>query len=93
MLVTARHVLFPPNEEANVGYARTNTSTPRRDVFLPGNKVFDNLVVSIKLRLGRYGKMVELYNRQIEDLQAREVDEDEDDIGEAAGELKETQRL
>lgn len=37
--------------------------------------------------------MVEFYNRQIEDLQAREVDEEEDDIGEAAGELKETQRL
>ena len=37
--------------------------------------------------------MVELYNRQIEDLQAREVDEDEGDIGEAAGELKETQRV
>ncbi|KAF8844164.1 hypothetical protein BDN67DRAFT_987988 [Paxillus ammoniavirescens] len=38
LLVTARHVLFPPNDGLNVDCARTNTSAPRRNVFLLGTK-------------------------------------------------------
>ncbi|KAI1788973.1 hypothetical protein LXA43DRAFT_1096856, partial [Ganoderma leucocontextum] len=93
LLVTARHVLFPPNEGPNVSYARKNTSAPRRNVLLLGTKVFDNLVKSIRIRIGRYGIMVERYTRQIQKLQAREADEDEDDTEETRGELKKTRRL
>jgi hypothetical protein len=92
LLVTARHVHFPPNEGPNVDYARTDTSAPRCNVLL-GTKAFDNLIKSIKIRIRRYGIMVEFYNRQIEELQVREVDEEEDDVGEATGELKKTQML
>jgi hypothetical protein len=57
LLVTARHVLFPPNHELNVDYNRTNTNTsaPRRDrnVLLLGTKAFDNFLKSIKIRAGR----------------------------------------
>jgi hypothetical protein len=93
LLVTARHVLFPPNEGPNVNYARTNTSAQPRNLLLLGTKAFENLVESIKIRIGRHGIMVERYNRQIEKLQAREAGEDQDDIEEATGELKKTQRL
>ena len=39
LLVTARHVLFPPNDGPNVNYARTNTSASRCNVLLLGTKV------------------------------------------------------
>ncbi|KAI0272413.1 hypothetical protein BC834DRAFT_921886 [Gloeopeniophorella convolvens] len=80
LLVTARHVLFPPNEQPNIDYARTNTGMRRRNVLLLGTKAFDNLVRSIKIRIGGHGIMVEWYERQIEKLRAREAGEDEDDI-------------
>ncbi|KAI9450878.1 hypothetical protein BJY52DRAFT_1206074 [Lactarius psammicola] len=76
LLVTARHVLFPPNEGPNVNYPLTNTSAPRHDVLLLGTKAFENLVKSIKTRIGQ-----------------EEAGGDQDDVEEATGELKKTQRL
>jgi hypothetical protein len=52
LLVTARHVLFPPDDGPNIDYTRTNTSTPRRNVLLLGTKAFDNFLDSIKIRIG-----------------------------------------
>jgi hypothetical protein len=75
--LTARHVLFPPNEGPNVDYAHTNTRTPRRDVLLLGTKAFDNLLESIKTRIKGHGFMVELYGREIEDYREREASKDE----------------
>jgi hypothetical protein len=51
LLVTARHILFPP-DDGNLDYARTNTSIPRRNVLLLGTKAFDNFLDSIKIRIG-----------------------------------------
>ncbi|KAF8970664.1 hypothetical protein BDZ97DRAFT_55681 [Flammula alnicola] len=102
LLVTARHVLFPPNEGPNLDYTRTNTSTRRRNILLLGTEAFDNLAKSIKIKIGRHGVMAEHYSRQIEELQEqieklkeREAgeDEDEDDVEEATGELEKIQRL
>ena len=99
LLVTARHVLFPPNEGLNVNYPGTKTSVRRRDVLLLGTKAFDKLVNSIKIRIGDLGIMAEHYNRLILELQEREADEDEDedededDVEEAAEERKQNQHL
>jgi hypothetical protein len=91
LLVTARHVLFPMGP--NVNYARTTTSMPRRSVLLLGAKAFNNLVKSIRIRIGRHGILVKNYERQIDLLHASEAGEDEDDVEEARGELKKTQRM
>jgi hypothetical protein len=89
LLVTAHHVLFP-TAGPNVDYAYTNISVPRKDVLLLGTKAFDDLVKSIKIRIGRHGLMVELYERRIEMLQATVAGEDEDD---ATARLKKTRSL
>ena len=75
LLVTARHVLFPPNERPNVNYTRTNTSQPRRDVLLLGTKAFDKLVESIKSTIEEHSEMAELCSRQIKGSQEREPGE------------------
>jgi hypothetical protein len=92
LLVTARHILLPPNEGPKLNYTRTNTSAPPRNVLLR-TKAFENLVESIKMRIKLHGIMVELYTRQIEIFQVREAGEDQDEAAEATGELKKTQRL
>ena len=89
LLVTARHVLFPPNDGPNVGYAHTNNSAPRRNVLLLGTKAFDNLVDSIKYKIRGQGFLVDFYERQIETLPG-DPHHDEDEIQE---ELKHTHRL
>lgn len=73
LLVTARHVLFPPNEEPDVDYACTEPSAPRRDVLLLGTRAFDNLDESVKKRIRRNTFMVEYYERCVEESQAREA--------------------
>ncbi|RDB24643.1 hypothetical protein Hypma_008248 [Hypsizygus marmoreus] len=91
LLITARHVLFPQNEP-NVAYPRANTRAPHR-VLLLGTKAFDNLLDSIKIRIGHHAVMVELYGRQIEMFRAREAGEDDDDVKKPNRELKKTQSL
>ena len=93
LLVTARHVLFPPNDGPNIDYSRTNTSAPRRNVLLLGTKAFDNFLDSIKIRIGRHGIMVERHERQIEKLQAKVAGEDKEDVEKATKQLEKAQRL
>ena len=93
LLVTARHVLFPPNDGPNVGYARTNISAPRRNVLLLGTKAFDNFLDSIKIKIGQRGIMVEHHERQIEKLRATKAGEDEEDVEKARKQLKKAQWL
>ncbi|KAL4064974.1 hypothetical protein V8B97DRAFT_2072215 [Scleroderma yunnanense] len=87
LLVTVRHVLFPSNE-ANVNYAHTNTSAPRRNVLFLGTKAFDNLIKSIQSRIEEHCWMTERYKRQIKKLQEREAGEDKHDVEEAMKEQK-----
>lgn len=82
LLVTARHVLFPP-DEPNVNYPYTSAGAPRRNVLLLGTKAFKDFLDSIKIRIGRHGIMVELYERQIEKLQARVAGENNEDVQKA----------
>ncbi|KAG5634416.1 hypothetical protein H0H81_002073, partial [Sphagnurus paluster] len=91
LLVTARHVLFPPSEGFHVDYARTNDSAPRRDVFLLGTRAYDNLIESIKIAIRKQRIMVELDEQRIENLQKRLVSQGEDDVEEVTNRLQETQ--
>ena len=93
LLVTARHVLFPPNYGLNVDYARTDTSAPRRDVLLLGTKAYDNLLKSIEIKAEGHGNLVKRYGRKIENLRARVAGEDEVDVKEATWLLEKSQSL
>ncbi|KAF9460413.1 hypothetical protein BDZ94DRAFT_1377389 [Collybia nuda] len=56
LLVTARHVLFPPNEGPNNNYDITNANTPHRNVLLLGIKALRKLVESIRMEIATIGK-------------------------------------
>ncbi|KAI0247204.1 hypothetical protein BJV78DRAFT_1285715 [Lactifluus subvellereus] len=94
LLVTARHVLFPPDDGPDVNYACTNTSAPRRNVLLLGTKAFNNFLDSIKIRIARHAIMMEGHDHEweIEDLQARVAGADED-AEKARKQLERAQRL
>ena len=48
-LLTARHVVIPPDAEHNQLYAHTKSSEPRQDVLLLGRKAFKDALKSIFL--------------------------------------------
>ena len=48
LLVTARHVVFPPNIVDNNRYEHENPSQPRRNVLLLGDNAFKKLLASIQ---------------------------------------------
>ena len=90
LLVTARHVLFPPDDGPNVGYAHTNSSAPPRNVLLLGTKAFDNFLDSIKTKIRGQHVMVDFYERQIEMLRSGKSGYSEEDV---ENELKNALRL
>ncbi|KAH8992943.1 hypothetical protein EDB92DRAFT_1985916 [Lactarius akahatsu] len=92
-LITARHVLFPPDDGPNVNYVRPNTSAPCRNVLLLGTRAFDDFLDSIRIRIGRHGIMVDRHERQIKKLQARVDGEDNKDAEKATKQLEKAQRL
>ena len=62
-LITARHVIFPPNEVPNNDYARTNRR--RHQVLLLGSKAFEKIFRSIKSSISGRAINVGLYERQL----------------------------
>lgn len=93
LLITARHVVFPQHEAPNYHYTRQDTSAPRRNVLLLSENRYEELVASIRIRIGQYGASVELYEEEIESLQKMVAgeDEDEDKVAQAKKELEKTQ--
>ncbi|KAH8997163.1 hypothetical protein EDB86DRAFT_930957 [Lactarius hatsudake] len=92
-LITARHVLFPPDDGPNVNYVRPNTSAPFHNVLLLGTRAFDDFLDSIKIRIGRHGIMVELHEQQIKKLQAMVAGEDNEDVEKVTKQLEKARRL
>jgi hypothetical protein len=99
LLVTARHVVLPPNGGPNIDYTLTDNGAPRRNILLLSTEVFDNLVKSIMIKISRHSFDAECYNRQIETLQEKIEklkerkaggDEDEDDAADATKVLEMT---
>jgi hypothetical protein len=90
--LTCHHVLFKTDGAANDDFIFAGAGVPRRNVQLLGTRAFDNLLNSIKMRIGRHGIMVEIYKEQIRRLEAREGG-DEEEGEEGLGELAKTQVL
>jgi hypothetical protein len=73
LLLTARHVLFPPNEEPDVTYTNTNTGAPCRNVLLLGTKAFDNFIESINTKIKGLSREAEISNWYVEGSQESEL--------------------
>ena len=80
-VLTARHVVFPPNAGSNELYNRKQIRHwhPRREVILPGPKAFQTMLKSTTVEIGERKIMVDLYNEQLEDLQGGDQEEEEEE--------------
>ncbi|KAG6876994.1 hypothetical protein C0992_011143 [Termitomyces sp. T32_za158] len=87
LAVTARHVLFPPNE-ASADYTYTNNDMPRKDVILLGLKGYRDLVKSIKYKMDELGRFVDTCKEEIQQLAERVAGDDEKNVREAETSLK-----
>jgi len=67
-ILSARHVVFPPNAASNELYHHKDASQPRREVLLPGHKVFQTLLKSTKAKIRELGIMVDYHERQLDNL-------------------------
>ncbi|KAF8959249.1 hypothetical protein BDZ97DRAFT_1761585 [Flammula alnicola] len=85
-VLTARHVVFPPNAGSNELYNRTRTRQRPREVILPGPKAFQTMLKSTMIKIGEHKIMVDYYNQQLKDLQGGDDDDDERET--IQGELK-----
>jgi hypothetical protein len=69
--LTCHHVLFKTDGATNDDYVSAGAGAPRKNVQMLGTRAFDKLLNSIKMRIGRHGIMVEIYEGQIKRLEAR----------------------
>jgi hypothetical protein len=92
LLVTARHVLCPPDEGPNINFTHTDTSACCHDILLLGTKAFENLIETIEVEIRVQGQVVNEYNEQVQMLQVRKAGEDQDNIGKVMEKLEETQK-
>ncbi|KAI6152646.1 hypothetical protein BKA82DRAFT_20112 [Pisolithus tinctorius] len=88
--VTARHVLFPPDED-NSDYTY-NLNRPRKEVLLMGTKAWDDYLKSVQNRIGNLGTTAEIYRESIRRLEGRAVG-DTPVAEKAKKELKKTREL
>ncbi|KAI0259708.1 hypothetical protein BC834DRAFT_833072 [Gloeopeniophorella convolvens] len=92
LLVTARHVLFPPND-SGLNH-NDNTFAPRHDVLLLGTRAFNNFFTSLRTALESLGAAFERYESQIERLRVSVgAGGDIEDIERATTRMKKAQRL
>ncbi|KAF8954752.1 hypothetical protein BDZ97DRAFT_1908028 [Flammula alnicola] len=74
-VLTARHVVIPPNARCNELYSRTKASQVRRDVFLLGSKAFQEELKSIMLGIERQAILVDHYKEELKGLGEAEAKE------------------
>ncbi|KAH9981982.1 hypothetical protein BJV74DRAFT_895767 [Russula compacta] len=72
-VLTARHVVLPPNAGPNELYTRKDVRPrqPRRDVLLIGSKAFQQVLKSTMVKIRADAFMVDHYNDQLEELAMR----------------------
>lgn len=70
LFITARHVVFPPNEPNN-NYAYKNRSQSRHEVILLGTKAFEKYVESIKANIESQQGKIEYYGDRLAELAER----------------------
>ncbi|TFY68395.1 hypothetical protein EVG20_g3582 [Dentipellis fragilis] len=66
LLVTARHVVFPPEEDENKHFVRKNDSQRRCNVMLFGDTAFNNYLTYIKTQIRLEGFGVEYQEQRVE---------------------------
>ncbi|KAF8552333.1 hypothetical protein OG21DRAFT_1535374 [Imleria badia] len=88
--LTCRHVLIS-SKDTNVDYVY-HPSAPTRDVLL-GKRAFNNLVDSIKVRIGRHGIAIKRWRSQIAGFKRREQGTDAADVAKARADRGVTQGL
>jgi len=69
LLITARHVVFPPNIVDNNRYEHENPSQPRRNVLLLGDGAFKKLLGSIQSEIGSAAFTAEFEPRCLEAIE------------------------
>ena len=77
LLVTARHVVFPPNIVDNNMYEHENPSQPRRNVLLLGDGAFKELLAFIQSENGNATFMADYQPRRLEAIKGMDVEADE----------------
>jgi hypothetical protein len=87
-LVTARHVMFPPEINDNAVYECKNNSQPRRLVFLLGNPAFQKLLDPIQVAIGNASLMVQHQERRIKAVEGMEGEEADEEHEGAEAELE-----
>jgi hypothetical protein len=78
-LVTARHVIFDPDEEPNVLYRHRNSTQPRRNVLLLGEAAVQKHVKATESEIGGKHIIIELLEGRLEDV--NQMDDEEDAEG------------
>jgi hypothetical protein len=76
-LVTARHVVFPPNIVNNNMYEHENPSQPRRNVLLLGDGAFKKLLASIRWEIGNAANNAECQEKRLKAVEGMEGEEEE----------------
>lgn len=81
-VLTARHVVLPPNAEPNELYIRKDVRPrqPRRDVLLLGSKAFQQVLKSTMVKIGRDAFKVDHCNDRLEELAMRVPGGKEDQV-------------
>ena len=94
LLLTARHVLFNPNEEKNELYTfHGESGQPRRQVMLLGTAAFDTRVKAIEASIGAQGIIMKQLNSRLKAADQMEDKEDaEAERVAVASEMKEATR-
>lgn len=75
-LVTARHVIFDPDEEPNVLYRHRNSTQPRRNVLLLGDAAVQKHVKATESEIGGKHIIIELLEGRLEDVNRMDDEED-----------------
>jgi hypothetical protein len=93
LAITARHVLFPLHGDS-ADYVHAGNNKRRKDVLLMSPQAFNDLLKSIRIRIGKHGTTAERYEAQIQHLEKRVTSDDEEDATETRKVLAKTrQRL
>ncbi|KJA21087.1 hypothetical protein HYPSUDRAFT_203275 [Hypholoma sublateritium FD-334 SS-4] len=88
--LTCHHVLFKTDDNTNP-YVFSGADAPRKNVQLLSLSRFERLLEDIKLRIGRHGIMVPIYEEQITKLKAA-ADEARDGLEETERMLQKTHK-
>jgi hypothetical protein len=89
--LTYHRVHFKMDGATNNDYVFAGACAPRQYVQLLGTRASDKLLASIKIRIGRHGIMVEIYEGQIKRSEAKELKKTRgvlDDANEAIEDLE-----